>query len=106
MGDIVWGQAMHQIDILDIPYRNNFFDYVIINHVLEHITDIKKAISEVKRVLKPNGKLILSFPICTDMDTLELPEPLTDNERLEIYGQKDHVRLFGRDYLEKYNLLA
>lgn len=100
-GDIVRGRAMHYTDILDIQYKDKTFDYVIMNHVLEHITDVKKAMAEVKRVLKQNGKLVLSFPICTDMDTLELPDVMTEEERLEHYGQKDHVRLFGRDYLER-----
>ena len=97
-GDIVRGRAMHQTDILDIQYKNGTFRYVIMNHVLEHIEDMARAMSEVKRVLKPEGKLILSFPICTDMDTLELPKVRTTDERLQYYGQEDHVRLFGRDY--------
>ena len=92
---------MHQTDILDIQYRDETFDYVIMNHVLEHIKDMDRAMSEVKRVMKPDGKLILSFPICTDMDTLELSGVLTPEERLERYGQEDHVRLFGRDYQQR-----
>ena len=100
-GDIVRGWAMHYTDILDIQYKDGVFDYVIMNHVLEHIVDIGKAMAEVKRVLKPDGKLVISFPICTDIDTLELPNVTTDKERLEIYGQEDHVRLFGRDYLDQ-----
>ena len=100
-GDIVPGRAMHQTDILDIQYKENTFDYVIMNHVLEHIPDMDKAMAEVKRVLKPDGNLVLSFPICADQDTLELPGVMTAAERLEKYGQEDHVRLFGRDYLER-----
>lgn len=100
-GDIVPGRAMHQTDILDIQYKDNTFDYIIMNHVLEHIEDMDRAMSEVKRVMNPKGRLILSFPVCTDMDTLDLPGPLTPKERLENYGQEDHVRLFGRDYLQR-----
>ncbi len=100
-GDIVPGRAMHQTDIMDIQYKENTFDYVIMNHVLEHIPDMNIAMAEVKRVLKPDGKLVLSFPICADQDTLELPGVMTAAERLEKYGQEDHVRLFGRDYLER-----
>ncbi len=51
--------------------------------------------------MKPTGKLIISFPICTDQDTIEYPFVTTDEKRIEYYGQRDHVRLFGRDYLEK-----
>lgn len=99
-GDIIRGRALHQINIMDIPYKDNIFDYVIMNHVLEHLIDMKSAMSEVKRVMKPDGKLILSFPICTDQDTIELPYITTGEERLEYYGQEDHVRLFGKDYLQ------
>ncbi|SEH26307.1 class I SAM-dependent methyltransferase [Selenomonas sp. KH1T6] len=105
-GDIELGRAMHQTDILDIQYRDSVFDYVIMNHVLEHIENMKQAMSEVKRVLKPDGKLILSFPICADMDTFEMNEPLTKKQRLEYYGQEDHVRLFGRDYVQRIESLG
>ncbi len=98
-GDIVPNRAMHLTDILDIQYKDEVFDYVVLNHVLEHVEDIGQALGEVKRVLKAKGQLILSFPICTDIDTLEIPEIQTPEERLEYYGQEDHVRLFGRDYL-------
>lgn len=105
-GDIELGRAMHQTDILDIQYKDSVFDYVIMNHVLEHIENMELAMSEVKRVLKPDGKLILSFPICVDMDTFELKKTLTRKQRLEYYGQEDHVRLFGRDYVQRVEFLG
>ena len=107
MGDIVCGIGTHIIDVTNIQFKDNFFDYIIMNHVLEHIEDEARAITELKRVLKPNGKLILSFPICTDIDTYENPDIQTPEERLAEYGQEDHVRLYGRDYkarLMKYGL--
>ena len=100
-GDIVPGRAMHVTDILDIQYKDETFDYVVMNHVLEHIADIAKAMDEIRRVLKPSGKLIISFPICIDQPTMESPEIDTPEKRLEFYGQKDHVRLFGNDYIER-----
>ncbi len=90
-----------QVDITDIPFQNNTFDYVIANHVLEHIGDEKKAIMELKRVLKQTGKLIISFPICTDMRTIEKEGVESEEEREELYGQKDHVRLYGFDFKER-----
>lgn len=100
-------KAMHVIDVTDIPYRDEMFDYIILNHVLEHISEEGKAIAELKRVLKPSGKIIMSFPICTDMKTFEDSKIKTKEERLMYYGQKDHVRLYGYDYkerLENYGL--
>ncbi len=101
-GDIAPGRTMHVTDITDIQYRDNTFDYVISNHILEHILDEKKAASEIKRVLKPNGRWIFSFPICTDKKTYEDTEVVTEEDRLREYGQKDHVRLYGNDYVERF----
>lgn len=101
-GDIVLGRAMHMTDITDIQYRDNMFDYVISNHVLEHIVDEKKAVSEIKRVLKTNGKWIFSFPICMDMPTYEDSAIVSPEARLKAYGQEDHVRLYGIDYKARF----
>jgi ubiquinone/menaquinone biosynthesis C-methylase UbiE len=69
-----------------------------VNHVFEHIPDERRAFEEIKRVLKSDGILVLSFPICVDMDTFEKQEITSEADRLKYYGQKDHVRLYGRDY--------
>ncbi len=99
-GDIfISGRAQHKIDLTDIQFKDEFFDYIIVNHVFEHIVNIEKAFCEIKRVLKSSGKLITSFPICTDMKTIE-DYSLTEDERLVRFGQRDHVRLFGNDYRE------
>lgn len=100
--DIVPGRAMHVADITDIQFKENSFDYVICNHVMEHIVNEKKAVFEIKRVLKPNGKWIFSFPICTDMKTYEDDTILLPEDRLKAYGQEDHVRLYGYDYKERF----
>mgnify|MGYP002515600297 CR=1 FL=1 len=99
--DLMEGKAMHMIDVTDIPFMDNTFDYIIINHVLEHVPDEGKAMSEMIRVLKPNGKIIMSFPICTDQKTMEDKRIKTPEERLCYYGQEDHVRLYGSDYKER-----
>lgn len=101
-GDIDSGRAMHATDITDIQYKDNVFDYVISNHIMEHVADEKKAVSEIKRVLKPNGKWIFSFPICTDMKTYEDPTVISREDRLREFGQQDHVRLYGNDYAERF----
>lgn len=100
-GDYVAGRAMHQVDATDIQFKDNTFDYIIMNHVLEHILNEAKAMNELKRVLKHDGKLIISFPICTDFNTIEENEPLSAAERLNRFGQEDHVRLYGIDYRER-----
>lgn len=99
-GDIESGRAQHRCDLTNIQFVNDFFDYIIVNHVLEHISRIDIALGEIKRVLKSDGKFIISFPICTELKTREENAPLNEEERLRQFGQKDHVRLFGYDYKE------
>ena len=48
-----------RVDATKIPFDDNKFDVVICNHVLEHVLDDDKALSEIFRVLKPNGIAIL-----------------------------------------------
>ena len=103
-GDIELGRAQHKVDLTNLQFKHSFFDYIIANHVLEHIEEIGLAFEEIRRVLKKTGKLIISFPICTDLATRE-ETGLNEEERLVKFGQKDHVRLFGFDYkgyIEKY----
>lgn len=101
-GDIVEGRAMHVTDITDIQYKEETFDYVICNHVMEHIVDEEKAVNEIKRVLKTDGKWIFSFPICTDINTYEDSTIISPEARLKAYGQRDHVRLYGKDYKARF----
>lgn len=87
-----------KMDMLDIPFPNNFFDFVIANHVLEHVNDFSKAVSEIQRVLKVGGYAILQTPYSTQLHhTIEDEGINNDNLRLHLYGQEDHVRLFGKD---------
>ena len=105
--DLNFRPNVHRVDVTNIPYKDEMFDYVIINHVLEHVLDEKKAISELKRVLKPNGKIVMSFPIALNRLTFSNDEIVTEEDRLKNYGQADHVRLYGRDckeHFEKYGL--
>ena len=106
-GDISWGKADHSIDMTNILFKDKTFDYVISNHVLEHIPNESLAVSEVLRILNDTGKWIFSFPICTDFTTYENEEIIDKEGRLAAFGQEDHVRLYGIDYrqrFEKYGL--
>ncbi len=101
-GDIRPGVADHVVDLTNMAEINdNSFDYVIVNHVMEHIPKEKDAFFEISRVLRSDGRLVLSFPICMDQDTYEDDSIDTDDKRLAYYGQKDHYRLYGRDFKER-----
>lgn len=87
------------VDITRLPYEDDKFDYILCNHVLEHIPDEQLALSELRRVLKPEGVAFLNVPIDNALtETLENPAYDTDALRLKYYGQCDHVRKYGLDY--------
>jgi len=89
-------------DILNLPFDDNSFDVVFCNHVLEHISDDIKAMQELYRVLKPNGMGIFQVPQDLYRTTTFEDNSITDKkERTKIFGQYDHVRIYGRDYFDK-----
>lgn len=95
------GKIRKVVDITNITFADDSMDMIICNHVLEHIPDEKKAISELYRVLNPNGVAVLSVPIRMNRETtLENPEWNTPELRLKYYGQEDHVRIYGRDFAD------
>jgi ubiquinone/menaquinone biosynthesis C-methylase UbiE len=97
---VIRGQAMIRIDITDIQYPNETFDVIYCSHVLEHVSDDKRAIRKFYRVLKTGGWAILLVPI-TANKTFEDASITKPSERLKIFGQKDHVRRYGPDYVER-----
>ncbi len=106
-GDIILNKADYKVDLTKMQFEDGTFDFIICNHVLEHIPEEKKAFSEMKRCLKHNGYIMISFPICKDRDTYEDSSIQTDEERLKAYGQADHCRIYGKDakqYLEAFDL--
>jgi len=105
-GDVVAHRAQYTVDVTQMKFENEKFDFIIMNHVLEHILEENKALNELKRCLKQDGKLILTFPICLDRPTYENKNAVTPQQRIECYGQEDHVRLYGIDArarLESFN---
>ncbi len=89
-------------DICNLPFENNSYDVILCNHVLEHIPDDTKAMQELYRVLKPSGWGIFQIPQDLNRKTTFEDNTITDkSERAEIFGQYDHVRIYGRDYFDK-----
>jgi SAM-dependent methyltransferase len=89
-------------DICDLPFKNDEFDFIICNHVLEHIPDDTKAMQELYRILKPGGTAILQVPYQQNRKNTFEDDSITDpKERALIFGQYDHVRVYGMDYFDK-----
>lgn len=98
--DLYAPSAMLKIDITDIKLEDNTFDCILCSHVLEHISDDRKAMRELYRILKPNGWAILQVPIMREK-TFEDISIKSAEERLKYFGNRDHVRVYGLDYKER-----
>jgi SAM-dependent methyltransferase len=101
--DIESPLAKVKMDIHQIPFGENHFDVVLCNHVLEHVQDDIKAMNEINRVLKRGGWAILQVPFFSPVPDVTFEDTsVTDlREREKIFGQDDHVRLFGKDYPQR-----
>ena len=89
-------------DICDLPFLDNSYDFILCNHVLEHIVDDNKAIRELYRVLKKNGLGIFQVPIDYNRDTTFEDFSVTNKkERNKLFGQYDHVRIYGLDFFDR-----
>jgi predicted SAM-dependent methyltransferase len=100
--DLLSPLADVKADICNLPFEDNSYDVILCNHVLEHIPDDTRAMEELFRVLKPGGYGIFQIP--QDLSRAETFEDntITDRkERAKIFGQYDHVRVYGRDYFDK-----
>lgn len=93
---------VQNINVLNIPYDDNTFDMVICNHVLEHIPEDIQAMKEIRRVLKSGGKAILQVPISKNSAKTFEDFSVTDPKQREIiFGQYDHIRIYGQDYTDR-----
>ena len=89
-------------DICRLPFTSNSFDFILCNHVLEHIPDDQKAIQELFRVMKPGGMGILQIPLDINRKTTFEDNSIKDaKQRAKIFGQYDHVRIYGLDYFDR-----
>ena len=89
-------------DIMDMKYvRDESYDIIICSHVFEHVKDDRKALSEFKRILKPNGRVVFLVPIALDFDGIDEEWGCSEAENWIRFGQNDHCRRYGKDALVK-----
>lgn len=94
--------AEYHFDAHAIPFRNNTFDVVIANHLLEHVQDDQRVLSEFFRIMKPDGWGVFQVPLDEQAPTTREDPFLTDVQLREKYfGQKDHLRQYGMDYIDR-----
>ena len=100
--DLLSPLADVKADICNLPFSDNTYDVIFCNHVLEHIPNDTKAMQELFRVLKPGGMGIFQIPQDLNRAVTFFDDSITDQkERAKIFGQYDHVRIYGRDYFDK-----
>jgi SAM-dependent methyltransferase len=98
--DLDGENAMQAMDITCLEFADETFSAVVCNHVLEHVTEDRKALSEIYRVLKPEGWASLQVPMSGDR-TIEDSKIIDPGERKRLFGQDDHVRMYGNDYIDR-----
>ena len=92
---------MH-FDVQSIPIADNSVDIIICNHILEHVESDHKALCEMYRIMRPGGVGVMLAPVDYSRDVTFEDDTITDpKQRAEIFGQYDHRRIYGKDYLNR-----
>lgn len=94
--DLAARSAMVEMDITAIDRPDGSFDAIYASHVLEHVADDRRAMAELRRVLRPGGWALLMVPMWGPT-TREDPDVTDPDERARRFGQEDHVRMYGHD---------
>jgi len=98
----VYDKSVIHGNVMDLSFKSNFFDFIICNHVLEHVENVETALNEIHRTLKSGGTAITQVPMSLKIpQTIEGKTEWKKHERIEKLGQFDHLRLFGADFEEK-----
>jgi SAM-dependent methyltransferase len=92
---------MHKVDIQDMPFEDNTYDLIWCSHVLEHVPDDRRALSEIRRILAPNGIAVIQVPL---WGSKTIEGDLPTSERVRVYYQEDHLRRYGTDILERLSM--
>lgn len=92
--------AEYKYDITNIPIENDYFDFILCYHILEHVENDIQAMTELYRVLSPTGKVFVQTPFKAG-EIYENPAITTPEERLKHFGQADHVRIYSIEGLKK-----
>ena len=101
--DLLMDHVNYKVDVLDMPFDDESFDFFICSHVLEHVESDDAGIAELYRITKPGGCGILMAPIIIGLEkTVEDPSVTDEAGRWRLFGQNDHVRLYAHDdYVNK-----
>ncbi len=104
--DLESALAEMHFDLQEIPLPDNSHDFCICSHTLAHIPDDIKALQELRRVLVPDGKLIVMERLYDRRETYQNPNVRTRAERLEHYEQDDRWRIYGQDFIQRLSAVG
>ena len=91
-----------KVNIENIQFDDNYFDVIVCSHVLAHVYDEDKALTELYRVLKPGGWALIITHIFKNLEkTFEDKEAKTPKQRLNVFGQDDLARMHGKDFPDR-----
>jgi hypothetical protein len=100
--DLLQPRVHVRMDLTEIPYAAESIDVIFCSHVLEHIPNDRKAMREFARVLKPKGWVLIMVPCFPEIGKTFEDFSVTDPaERLRLFGQEDHVRIYGDDFVSR-----
>jgi SAM-dependent methyltransferase len=105
-GDLTAEYGPERIDVTQLQFADASFDAVVCNHVLEHVPDDARAMREIHRVLAPSGWAILQVPDVAAEETDEDAAVTSPDDRQRRFGQWDHVRRYGWDYVDRLRAAA
>ena len=90
-----------RLDITAMALPTGSVDAIIASHVLEHVPGDRAAMAEMRRVLRPGGEALLMVPMDETRLTHEDPAITAPTDRLREFGQEDHVRMYGTDFVDR-----
>jgi len=90
------------LDVHNIPFEDGSFDALMANHLMEHVEDDHQVLCEFYRILRPGGWALFMIPLdISSTTTLEDTTIVTPADREKYYWQKDHLRLYGLDFIQR-----
>jgi len=101
-GDLQEPEAMVQLDLTNLNLPDQCFDLIICLHVLAHISNDRRAMHEIFRVLRPGGIALIMTPMNTSVKTTQEDPCIIDaKERDRAFGEWDFVRVYGLDFTDR-----
>jgi hypothetical protein len=101
--DLMRRDVQDNIDLTNIAYLDESVDVFICSHVLEHIPDDRKAMRELRRILRAGGFGLMLVPLVVGVEeTTEEQGESSIEYRWKHFGMGDHVRQYGRrDFVDR-----